>query len=115
LDAISGSACYTALQTCKKFLCINPVITESACKSHKEVIKCAPIINYALKSEVAVVLKSFVAMLHSLHGNMNNSVRNFSSMNSVATEKAGKTHDKTGGKLYGVFANQHFVFSTKRT
>jgi len=78
----------------KKLLCINPVITG---KSHKEVIKCAIIINYTLKSGVTVVMKSFVAMLHSLHGIMNNGVRNFSAMNSVATEKVGKIHEKLEG------------------
>ena len=52
LSFLLRSACYTALQMCRKLLCLNPVATESV---GKKAVVCVPIVNHILKNEVAIV------------------------------------------------------------
>jgi len=67
----------------------------------------APIINYAMKSEVATVLCS----THCTVLQTNNSVGNFFAMNSGRFREK---HDKASGKPYHAISNQHLVLSAKR-
>jgi len=46
-------ACYTALQMGKKPFCLNPLAVQKAWA--KSNVTCAPIIDYTLKSQVAIV------------------------------------------------------------
>ena len=55
--------------------------------------------NYALKSEVAITLHLYIALLHSLHSiTTRNSTRNFFAMDPSHFGNAGKKYDKASGK-----------------
>jgi len=61
-----------------------------------------PIINYVLKSEVAIMLCLYI---HYTVLQMMNSIRNFFAKNAVTTENAGEKHGKVSGIPYCAFTN----------